>query len=142
MRIAHIKPKIRKTLLLKLCFDFIIEMIRVDRAFRQRIPTWALTCHTLSRFSVQVPIDSGYEVAAVRRGSVGGRAFAGRIHLRRFSTLTSFDSLSASRKRRASSGVIIWSSEWLKPILIPWPPVLLWILMTNETLSRSIIDPL
>src|SRR5262249_20860013 len=95
-------------------------------------------------FGLHFSTDSGCGLGAGRRGSAGGSVLAdvSGIHFRRVSTLTCFDSLSSSRKRRASSGVIICNSERTKPVLIPWPPVLFWILMTNETLSRSIIHPL
>ena len=91
-------------------------------------------------FRLILAADSAPVAAAQRGGSM--LADVSGIHFRRFSTLTCFDSLSSSRKRRASSGVIICNSKRPKPILIPRPPVLFWILMTNETLSRSIIDPL
>src|SRR5260370_16503187 len=43
MKIAHIKPKIRRTMPLKLCFDFMAEIIRVDRVFRQQIAAESAT---------------------------------------------------------------------------------------------------
>jgi hypothetical protein len=42
MQIAHPKTNIRRTFLEKLCFDFIINSVTIERAFRQQVADEAL----------------------------------------------------------------------------------------------------
>src|SRR5262249_60610035 len=59
------------------------------------------------------------------------------IHFRRVSTLTCFESLSSSGKRRASAGAENFIVERGKTNLVPRPADLPCSLMTNQKLYRS-----
>jgi hypothetical protein len=54
MKIAHPKTNVRRTLLAKLCFDFMIDTLTIELGFSQQVAAEALKTLRNSHFAAKV----------------------------------------------------------------------------------------